>query len=746
MPIFSSSPHSPRRNAIRCLTTSLAIATCSLAACSGSPDIDDDGLPSAASLDGQHPAESDAARLRTVTAAVAELRQKAPDIVASWSPTRPTIEYLSGNLHGADARAAPDIARDVLLEYGAVFSIDAPEQLRPRQPEVSPRTGHAHIHFDQLLGGHPVLRQRVSVHVAPDGSVTAMNGQVEPGLRPEMLEPVETTVDDVEAEVRAAYDVRGDFVVYTDPRLVVSLHDGAPVLVWQLSVLADGMAGTVDLEVDANTGRIHHHSATGHGIQAIGCDTSGEQVDINTTHPAFKPFQLHDKTRPGKIRGYDQDGSVTWTSDDPITDADNQWCESDHEGPVTGHFNMARTLDYFDFQYGRNSYDDSGGNIKMGFDALIPLASGTTSFSAMSWSGGVFTFGHPSFTGLDTVAHEFTHSIIRSEDVTYLFPQGQAVHEHLADVFSGLVVQHFDGGPEANVLTAGVRDLGNPSVNDDHFSGFDASGSQYLNSRILSFAFALLVEGGLHPESNVQVPQVSLLALRVIYYEAINQFLSPGDVSFRELRSALLAAAGTYFGVGSTQHDAIDTAMLAVGIMPSTYSLIPMSPDFHTWSSGNSAVAFGAPQSSPGVGFTSAKMENGKLYDGEMMGLKPADGLFGHVAGEYTITLPAIVEALPGGGGDVLAPRLRAEIGFPLIAVPDDEALVLVQLRDADGDVLMQTYITARRSDGLVETIDWDLEAFADTSVTLRVVVLNTGVVPTRPVMFDSLRIDQVWQ
>lgn len=663
------------------------------------------------------------------------------------------MEYLRGALHGPDSRPPVAIARAVMLEHGALFQIDAPEQLHPGEVHLSPRSGYSHVHYEQQLEGVPVRSRRLSVHVAPDGSVTAINGRVEPGLRADALDALRLTAADVEEVVRDAYRAAGDLYVFTEPRLEITLASGKPRRVWTTTVLAPGMTGTVTVDVDASTGAIVREDTIGIGIGGLGCDQFDNQVTINTTHPIGKPFQLHDKTRPGKFRGYDQGGSLSWTQQDPSSDSNNVWCAPAQEFEVSGHSNMAKVLDHWDSAYGRNSYDDAGGDLKLGYDASY--FDGCTevihNVSAMTFFGGIITIGRKELATLDVLGHEFTHLVLLSEGIDYLLPETQAVHEHVADAFGVFAEQdQLNGNGAWNLVIAEheptiTRHLHAPDPTADHYGEFsldcgDCVACQYQNSQILSYALSLLVMGGEHPQSRVAVPWVSLLQVRDIYYEAIDDFVSPGSLSFRQLREALVASAAAQFGPGSAEQHAVEAAFMAVGIAPPTLSLIPFAGDFQTWAEWSNPVPFGSPHASPGVGMTSAKMEDGKLFDGEMMGMTPGAGGLGHVAGEWMFVVPNTLSVL----GHVISPRIEAEVGFPLIAVDSDEAFVLIQLRDVDDNVLLQAPITVRRDDDTVDTVDWDLEPFAGTTVKVRIMVANTGSVPTRPVMLDTLRLYSV--
>lgn len=682
----------------------------------------------------------------------------------AWGP-----RYLAGPLTDASPAAPEQIARDALdaLE-GALIPDGTRDQLVLMESKADERTGYTHLTFAQVVGGHPVNAREMKVHVAPDGSVTAVHGRLEPGLTD--VPPQYVPSNEVGSILEEIYGVEDGFEDFQAPQLGVSMRSGRPVLVWSTSIFARGFPTSLNVEVNATTGELHHEDAVGQPLTATGCDPFGNQRTIRVTHPLGMAFQLHDKSRPAKIRGYDQAQGLTWDQSTPLTDQDNLWCDANQAGAVAGHDNMGRVLDHFMTRHGRNSYNGSGGNIKMGFDAAFdadgdgqPDDPTASEENATSNGNGRFRFGDASgallpFTTLDIVAHEFAHAVLSDEGVTYGAPRAaRAVHEHVADMF-GVFVE-FDGGnafddsnwligeetravtgtPGNPTYSGSIRNLANPQANRDHVMDIGANDSAHRISQIPSFAVALAVGGGVHPESGVIVPSLAIEEARDIYYSAITDFMTAGNQSFRGLRIATLSAADAMFGSTSSQRRALEAGFNAVGITPDNFNLVKWADDYTTWTSGSTPVVFGSPQASPGVGTTSAIMEDGKPWDGEMIGMKPAAGFLGRISATFLVTLPGLTAPAPMPR---MAPHLEAAIGFPQIAPASDSAVVSVRVLDNQGNELALSAFTASR-DGVVDTVDLDLEAFAGMPVQVVITVANAGSVPERPLMFDTLRIKQ---
>ena len=618
-----------------------------------------------------------------------------------------------------------------------------------------------HVRYQQQLAGLPVFQGEVVVHVREDGSVGSFQGRTHAIEAGEDFD-AEPNLDlaELETRVRSHFAVEGDFAEYSDPELVAWVQDGTPRLVWSLSVLGQDFPGTADILVDAHSGEIVLESFVTHQLTGTACDPFGNSLLINTTHPIGAAFQLHDKTRPAKIRGYDQGGSFSWTQSAPLTDGDNDWCAGAQQEPALGHDNMGKVVDFFQSRFGRSSYNGSGGNIKMGFDASFAGGASAGQWNAASIGSGRFIFGGglpgQAWMPLDVVGHEFTHAMLHSEGITTGTDESAAIHEHISDVFGTLVEFDFGNasgdenfllGEEVGLVDNNgaprpVRDMLAPPTDEDHFFDFEA-GKSHQNSQILSLPFALLAgSGGVHPHSGIMVPSIGMAKVRSLYYAVVTNYLAPGNVSYRALGQALTDAAGDAYGDGSDEQLAVEGAFIAAGITPASVSLMPHAENF-PWQSGSTPLAYGSAQASPGVGTTSAKMEDGKPWDGSMFGLKPASGLFGHVRTSIDVQLPANVAL---AGGLTIAPHLRAEVGFPLIADDSNKALVNFVVRDASGATLTNATVNVRRDDDTVDIVDVDLEAFAGQPVTVELWVYNLGAPPARPVMIDALSLTQIIQ
>lgn len=697
-----------------------------------------------------------------VRAAAASLRERRGDVDIAWAAVdRPS--YVRGDLRAPDARDPRAVARDFLSEERALFGIAAPEQeLRLVEVEADAETGETALSYEQTLGGYPVLGRALRVHVAADGAVRAVHGRFERSLAADLPAPV-VPKSEVLGLVRADSGAAGKVLRWDEPRLFVSLETGEPVLVWHAVALIEGMRGTSDYQLDAVTGDTHALRVTEMHLTGTGCDPFGNHLTINVTHPVFSDYKLKDSTRPGKVTGYDLAESTSFTTSDPWKDANNDWCGSRQDGPVAGHYNMGLTLSYFDTVHGRNSYDDSGGNIDMGYDAMFLDDDGDEYPSnASSIGSGRFKFGDgdPSdselpWTPLDVVAHEFGHAVLDDEGISYSGSQTKAIHEAMGDVF-GLFVEHYWGNASGatnwtvgeEIFTDGsvVRNIASPSRN--HMNDYDSSADAHRNSTIVSYAVYLLWNGGTHPESEVVVPSLGFTKTRKIVYKAVTTYLSDG-ASFLDLRQAMVSAADALYGSGSTESWAVKRAFTAVGVTTNNMGLIEYAEYYDTWVHASwllgaqSAVTFGSATSQPGVGYTSYTLEDGGASSGskDQLGMRPPSSTAGYIQGAFTVTLPPTIDIeIPGILSIHDEPKLDLSVGFRSSASSSSEATVIVTFVPADGSDSF-SWSSDIDKDGAMTDAKLSLRDWGGKTGTFYVSVFNVGAALTTPVIWDTLRV-----
>ena len=241
------------------------------------------------------------------------------------------------------------------------------------------------------------------------------------------------------------------------------------------------------------------------------------------------------------------------------------------------------TYDFYKEIFNRNSLDDRG-------MSLISSVHFGTRFNNAFWNGEQMVYGDGDgslfirFTkALDVVAHELTHGVVQhTSNLQYLNESG-ALNEHFADAMSALVKQwHLkqdvtqadwmlgDAIMGSRVTAKCLRTfkaekayendpiLGTdpqPKHMKDKYTGFDDNGGVHINSGIPNHAFYLVA---------MELGGNAWEKVGPIWYQTLKNLNQFSD--FQEAASMTNEVAGTMFGTGSIEQQAVKKAWDGVGI------------------------------------------------------------------------------------------------------------------------------------------------------------------------------------
>jgi thermolysin len=186
---------------------------------------------------------------------------------------------------------------------------------------------------------------------------------------------------------------------------------------------------------------------------------------------------------------------------------------------------------------------------------------------------------------LDIVAHELTHGVTDYSSRLVYRNESGALNEAFSDVMAvgaEFFFQTPGSGPrradyllgEDVITPGGLRSLANPASfgDPDHYSkrfrGAADNGGVHTNSLIPGHAFYLAIEGGTNRTSGRTVRgvgQENRVEIERSFYRAFVDML-PSNATFRQARSATIAAATDLYGSGSPAVRAISQAWSAVGV------------------------------------------------------------------------------------------------------------------------------------------------------------------------------------
>jgi Zn-dependent metalloprotease len=251
---------------------------------------------------------------------------------------------------------------------------------------------------------------------------------------------------------------------------------------------------------------------------------------------------------------------------------------------------LGATYDFFHDIFQRNSIDDRG----MRLDASVHYS---RDYDNAFWNGEQMVFGDGdgviflNFTkAIDVIGHELTHGVTQNTANLSYHNQSGALNESISDVFGSLVKQYHNnedcesadwligkGIMASGINATALRSMKDPgsAYNDPKLGGQDPQpkdmsgylqwpdtedgdwGGVHVNSGIPNRAFYLVADqlGGFAWERPGH-----------IWYATLQQ-LWPG-AEFKDCANVTLEVAGTLFGVGSQEQQAVRAAWTEVGVTP----------------------------------------------------------------------------------------------------------------------------------------------------------------------------------
>jgi len=262
---------------------------------------------------------------------------------------------------------------------------------------------------------------------------------------------------------------------------------------------------------------------------------------------------------------------------------------------------------FYKHMFNRNSYDANDATVTATVDAKFSNGgncSGLNAFFSPDDAQLAFGTGDSStknFAGAaDIVGHELTHAVTwKTSNLEYKNESG-ALNESISDIF-GTTIQAWAlsgggaGGNPANIETTNdtwvlgeqlendgfnrylndpTQDGSSPDNYDDRKTGSADNGGVHSNSGITNLSYALLVEGGTHPqnETSVVVTGIGMDKAIRIWYEAQTTTMTT-RTDFDNIRASLANAATSLYDECSPEYKAVQQSMDAVK-MPGTWECV----------------------------------------------------------------------------------------------------------------------------------------------------------------------------
>jgi Zn-dependent metalloprotease len=459
---------------------------------------------------------------------------------------------LRFNVAGPAGATPGQVAAEFLEQRRDLFSQDHAElALIP----VATEQGEANVvAFGQTFRGIPVFGARIGIGVwnvagAPPRILQSAGWLLPatpaldeldtvPGITPAMAEAAALTAV-------GSGQVIGETALVIFSRAALGESDPAgPVLAWRVGV---GGGVPQQLLVDAHSAEIafrHSLASDGAGLSDYDADFEDANGGTMASTNCFNPTTIDDDMGS-------EDGLIPEYINDP------------EAGAIWWHTRNTY-LDFHDL-LGRHSWDDDHGEIR----AYVHIGLDSNGNPNASYNSGCDEMEfHDRYVGLDVVAHEFTHAVIR-HSLSDLVYQGQsgALNEAFADSLAALVVDTDDWLLAEGLLNGQgpIRSMSDPlngqcdspngpvgmqACNDPDrwslrlsFTTSSDNGNVHSNSGIQNKATFLMAQGGFFNGHSI-AGMGKAKTRRLLYF--LTRFLQPSTATFADARNWAVSGAQAF--------------------------------------------------------------------------------------------------------------------------------------------------------------------------------------------------------
>ena len=324
---------------------------------------------------------------------------------------------------------SPDEAILSLYEVKSLLGLDDPKTQLVWEKTSYDSYGYSYK-FRQVAEGIPVYGKTIVVSTDTEGNTTSLHN----GLIPQLSVDTDNII--TEADAQSYAENAGYCYVSLEGLVIYTSDETHPA--YNINCSKEGLAYNV--LVDAYTGDIllENLRSIGEVISGSGTDEFGVNQTFNVNKKTFgllgsnlTMYSLFDNTR--KIEYHDLKGSsnqADWPGD-VISKTTNTWTT----GEVSAIVSMNHVYDYYSNTLNRKGYDGHNGSFDMSINSGENNSFSLGNNIVFGQAGGSYTTAAQA--GMDTVGHEFTHSVVGYEtdlDDNYNNASG-AINEAYADIF-----------------------------------------------------------------------------------------------------------------------------------------------------------------------------------------------------------------------------------------------------------------------------------------------------------------------
>ena len=322
-----------------------------------------------------------------------------------------------------------------------------------------------------------------------------------------------------------------------------------------------------------------------------------EDVTINTHYTGslwWKTYFLHDFARNIHIKnatGFGED-DVSWAADGTCDYSrdDNDWSDAQYDNAVAASAQLAKTYDHFSSELAWNGYNGEGTpRMYIGVDRGIGNAESFGDKLSFRFSD-IENNLYPYLSDIDTVAHEFVHSMTNSKfyDKFSNFPSGSgetgSISEAYSDIFGEFNDPEYDWlhGDKIRVDGTCGRDLIDPEsgTSQEHGTKQPAAylkgsfsstvvGNEHFNSTVISHAAYLMTQDN----ETTGLSGIAKDELEKIWFASYDQYTTTSPC-FYDCRRAVVKASETLYGKNAAQTKKVKEAFDAVNLLDQDVSFI----------------------------------------------------------------------------------------------------------------------------------------------------------------------------
>ncbi|QEG23529.1 M4 family metallopeptidase [Mariniblastus fucicola] len=383
-----------------------------------------------------------------------------------------------------------------------------------------------------------------------------------------------------------AFHSAHDHEIYSDQPpegelIYLPTADGNLELTWMFDVYATAPLSRQHIFVDAGSGEIlETHNQIHHAdVAADGTSLYDGTVDFLAEESGTE-YRLRQETNG--VETYDLNNGTSYTAASDINSSTTSFTSTDVRTGVQAHFGAEKTLQYFQDEHGRDSYDGNGATLRS-------YVSYSTDYVNAFWDGSRMTYGdgdgvnYGPLVSLDIVGHEVAHGVTGNSAGLIYQNESGALNESFSDIF-GEAIENFALGSNDWLMgddigiggSGALRNMANPNqygdpdtyLGNSWYTGTGDNGGVHINSGVQNKWFYILTVGENGTNDNGDAYDVTGIGIEEageIAYRNLSVYLNQNS-TYAEAREGALQAAADLFGFGSTQYVATADAWDAVGV------------------------------------------------------------------------------------------------------------------------------------------------------------------------------------